>query len=1017
MPLEIRHNRAEHTHENEQFRRVATSMGEAFNEHNWTGLLIGNPFNDTYSRFRADAILLYNNGLVIIDFKDYSGIVQLPLGEEQFQFTPWYNENLYDNQRIAIKAGARFVNPFMQLKHYREAMYEIIETTSSLATQVDKTRTCAANIFSGPIEIINRVPGKFRYYKILQEAPSSLQNFLYDYSSPNSYSAESAETLKTIFPAPLWLAERLIRQPEKEPEPSPVELHHPPKPAPLSSEQPKEEQPFEIEARVKEKLSNFLNQDSSGILVLESMQAAERDVWMQHILNSTNSHRIPQVEIWSYSSRIARQINTRTGILPYSLFATIYGGEERILQKDELPDTTEIKRVIPIRSSTLLDEKAVVILHEAHLVDSSLIDFGEDSLTFGSGRLLDDLLTFLALSSTGRKLICIGDPYSLTYGKYDNCALNKSKLEELHQGELDFLRQQIPVNHDNCLDFLQAELAGGIENGIFNSLTYNFDGTVAELQRQEALQCIKGWFSQPLSNEPNKAILTYTNELANRISSWIKADCLNNGRELATNDLLLVNNHVSIADVTGFGNSTDIHNGMYLLVKEVRELQTITLSQKEEQPVELNYIHIKAVVLSHPDTMEINLWLLSNCLQNPHGRPLEEEERALKILLNMKIQEEKKKNPFEMSPYHTSLHQNTEYTELKIRENDLEQRLSSNERCKTKLEEVRRNIRELERRFSRYHTQKIRQTVHENDPLINAVHARYGWAITVNKAIGSRFDETLIMAKMGDDKPAYNSTYFRWLYTALSATVSKAWIFEPQTVHPLIKCVYEDTSASPMSSVIPKTPKFTYTAKNRDQIFPAPIDTVENIHVQSILADLAGPLNKAGYRLDTVQSHGEYLTKAFITRQNCTGEQSVLAVHNKGGKDNFAVSSLRVEKSWDQQAEEELNVIVEAIITHSSAAVFEGESGELPFPDDFRQEVYLFWQKMFKKMGLTLHLVKKHNFQDVFHVVKENPICKFRVYYDGKGFITRLTAIEFEDQSFGPTLKEVLMFPPGDARL
>jgi hypothetical protein len=66
--LEILNNRTEHTHENEQFRRVVEIINTTFDKFGYNGLLIGNPFNESYSRFRADAILYYNNGLILISF-------------------------------------------------------------------------------------------------------------------------------------------------------------------------------------------------------------------------------------------------------------------------------------------------------------------------------------------------------------------------------------------------------------------------------------------------------------------------------------------------------------------------------------------------------------------------------------------------------------------------------------------------------------------------------------------------------------------------------------------------------------------------------------------------------------------------------------------------------------------------------------------------------------------------------------------------------------------------------------
>ena len=55
--LEILNNRTGNTHENEQFRRVVNIIEATFEKFGYNGLLIGNPFNESYSRFRADAIL------------------------------------------------------------------------------------------------------------------------------------------------------------------------------------------------------------------------------------------------------------------------------------------------------------------------------------------------------------------------------------------------------------------------------------------------------------------------------------------------------------------------------------------------------------------------------------------------------------------------------------------------------------------------------------------------------------------------------------------------------------------------------------------------------------------------------------------------------------------------------------------------------------------------------------------------------------------------------------------------
>ena len=57
--LEILNNRTKNTHENEQFRRVVDIIEATFEKFGYNGLLLGNPFNESYSRFRADAILYW----------------------------------------------------------------------------------------------------------------------------------------------------------------------------------------------------------------------------------------------------------------------------------------------------------------------------------------------------------------------------------------------------------------------------------------------------------------------------------------------------------------------------------------------------------------------------------------------------------------------------------------------------------------------------------------------------------------------------------------------------------------------------------------------------------------------------------------------------------------------------------------------------------------------------------------------------------------------------------------------
>ena len=91
-----------------------------------------------------------------------------------------------------------------------------------------------------------------------------------------------------------------------------------------------------------------------------------------------------------------------------------------------------MQEVIPLKSSKDIDEKALVIIAEAHLVSRSLSQ--SELLRFGSGRLLEDIIKFINPESK-RKIVFIGDPYSLTFGKDEDSALNFETLSELYDKE------------------------------------------------------------------------------------------------------------------------------------------------------------------------------------------------------------------------------------------------------------------------------------------------------------------------------------------------------------------------------------------------------------------------------------------------------------------------------------------------------------------------------------------------------------------------------------------------------
>jgi L-fucose mutarotase/ribose pyranase (RbsD/FucU family) len=635
MALTILHQTAK-THENEQFRRVVRIIDVVFKEHGFDGILVGNPFNENYRRFRADAILFYNHGVVIIDFKDYSGQLILPRGDDEFKSYPWYAEKASDHQAIEVKAGAHFLNPFLQLASYRNAFREIVEHNLILKQKINPSRVCIANIFSGPLELTNKVPGKYPYYKIAQE--SEIGALLYDLNNDNAYDEDIEKAVRSIFPADEYVQEYTIE----------TEIIH--------------KKDIIVGEEAKSSIDTFMQAEGNDILVLTSMDAYERDNWAKYLFSVADNYEIPEVQGLCHSNRISRRLRSR-GIEAISLYSFIYGGNETTDSNQEEEDKDDwALQVIPLRSDSGLDDRALLIVYDAHLVSRSLSQ--TDLLRFGSGRLLEDFITF-ADPSSKRKVVFIGDPYMLSFGSSDDSAVNIANLKDICGDRvIHYYHQQVIDSRDSCKEALKCSLAQSMDAQLFNKLSYSFDdGSIEEIEKDEIVEKMKEWFSSPFLQEPQKAVLFFKKGDCLKTNLWIKNHCLNNGKDLAPGDLIIANNNIFIPDETGFGNPKRILNGMYFTVKEIREHISEEIPIKGFlRPVLLSFTKIAVTCLSLSG-QSAEIWVLDNYLSSI-DELAKEEQIAVNVFIERRIVELKKNSPFTDSEYYRQLMEDSGYQAL-----------------------------------------------------------------------------------------------------------------------------------------------------------------------------------------------------------------------------------------------------------------------------------------------------------------------------------------------------------------
>lgn len=966
MALEVLHQKAA-THENEQFRRVVKNMDAVFKKHGFDGILVGNPFNENYRRFRADAVLFYNHGVIIIDFKDYSGQLILPRGEDEFKSFPWYAEKASDHQAIEVKAGAHFLNPFLQLASYRNAFREIVEHNSILKQKINPSRVCIANIFSSPIELTNKVPGKYPYYKIVQE--SEIGALLYDLNNDNAFDAEIEKAVKSIFPADEYIQEYVIE----------TEVIH--------------KKDIIVGEEAKTTIDTFMQAEGNDLLVLTSMDASERDNWAKYLFSIADNYEIPEVQGLCHSNRISRRLRSR-GIEATSLYSFIYGGNEKTGNGLEDEDKDDLAvQVIPLRSDSGLDERALLIVYDAHLVSRSLSQ--TDLLRFGSGRLLEDFITF-ADPSSKRKVVFIGDPYMLSFGSYDDSAVNIANLKGMC-GEriIHYYHQPVIDSQDSCKEALKCSLAQSMDAQLFNKLSYSFDdGSIVEIEKDEIVEKMKEWFSSPFLQEPQKAVLFFKKSDCRKTNLWIKNHCLNNGKDLAPGDLIIANNNIFIPDETGFGNPKRILNGMYFTVKEIQEhiIEEIPI-KGFPNPVLLSFtkIAVNCVSLSGQNA---EIWVLDNYLSSI-DELTKEEQIAVRVFIERRILELKKNNPFTDSDYYQQLMDDTGYQALSEEERAAIEILIHN-RIVKKEDRIQvtttRTARSLLKRFYDKYESTIQRQARENDSLINALYAKYAWAITVHKAVGSEFDNVILKGFRAENDGICNESYFRWLYSGISTSTGTFFIAQPQYVHPFMNCIISETDSGVNTSkqllVLD-----SYTTPTRF----VEIVKLKNINAIAAICELTKIIEPQGCILEEVKPCSDYLTKAIFSIPQDIQKKLIIDIHNKGAKDAFGVSAIKMEPNELVDANS-IKEAIEKVLSLNQSRIVNTE--ECP---GYISEVIQTFTEQIKERGVALEIVSCKDFQVICKATSEVGSAMLRFWYGTsvenhtKGFINKIEVFDISD--------------------
>ena len=372
---------------------------------------------------------------------------------------------------------------------------------------------------------------------------------------------------------------------------------------------------------VLNQIHNFIQSDAS-VFILRGYAGTGKTTMIQAIERELSKSRT--VKLMAPTGRAARVLAERTGKEARTIHKSIYALDTILIKedKDNSLGYQEFKYVFSLGKT---EGKVVAIVDEASMLASKTNC--HELYLFGTGNLMNDLLTFVR-PSFGGKLIFVGDPAQLPpVGEIDSNALSREFFEEkglkVMEAELtEVLRQTgdsvILKNAMLIRDILKEEKR--------NYLVFEEKADDVEVIKPENF--INKVISDKKAGESNSVVICYSNRSAYNYNKEIREAIYETiSPTIREGDVLMVaqNNY-----------SLDIMNGEFVKVADVGEIihQSAPVfvqrgASRERVIIQLSFVQVTIVTGGENP---LNCLLLLDLLNN--GEPGISIEHHIALYIN-----------------------------------------------------------------------------------------------------------------------------------------------------------------------------------------------------------------------------------------------------------------------------------------------------------------------------------------------------------------------------------------------
>lgn len=774
----VRYGVADRAHENEFFRYFARSVKAYFEKKGIPALLLGMPGCKVDSRLQIDALLITGKTLTIIDFKDYGGTLILP-DEDSFKRGQWETV-----EGLVVKGGCS-PNPFYQTGLQRERLIKILETFCRNLSSFNPRHVSTLVCFSKTMSVEGHIPGNLRSYFYIADENNFLEK-LFDIVCAGR---KDAGLLGDIFLG--TFNDKVFESSEYDLEVNPAQLGI------SRTETVFEAKPVQQHgaSALANRVRSFLEGDSSVLIATGTVGSGKAQL-APIIREEAFRAGFSSAQIFALSNRVKRNLAGTVDEVE-SLYSTLYDfsatkvdeNGERYIPLASLEDLNPFEDCPDLKDGE--NRRHVFVVYESQLVTDSARS-GE-MVQFGTGHLLSDFLGFLGISSgeSVNKIVFVGDKFQLGFGSWSESCLNACWYKDgISVETIELPDAQNPNGiQEACLQIANAIRQGRTTNLVLEA---NDQVRICEpSQERGLLECAS-------ANHLRHKVLSFTNRQACGLNDYVKSRILGNGHQAAPGDVVVFENQV-------FAFPSEHHTGPYGAVsqfedrepKRIENGETGTIVSvdsnkenwlvleeqvsKEEAPVRLTLVDAD-IRLDSSKTMEIyRVSFILELLQSDGSKLDLMQEMALKIHLSRLLDSHIKSHPFEKSRHFREMMDSNDFT------------VNSSGQYRDKSDA--RFLTVYEKRHRSEVQQEVMKSNSEYSRWLNAAHIKYGWCMTVHKAMSNEYDEVTFSTKYEGGRR--NESYFRFLYTGISRARSCANLVRWEPVSPFEKTEFGFVDGAP----------------------------------------------------------------------------------------------------------------------------------------------------------------------------------------------------------------------------